>query len=330
VSVANDPGPAPRLRAVKRFARGSVRLDDAFVEAARARLTQRTREELMRDIQAQNRELERHRENLEATVAKRTEELRSAQARAEDANRAKSEFLSNMSHELRTPLNGVLGYSQILQRDPDISDRQRTSLDAIENCGRHLLTLINDVLDLSKIEAGRLEIESAPCDLPRLIRTVYDIVRPRAEAQGLEFAVDVSPTAPRGILTDETKLKQVLVNVLGNAVKFTAEGSVRLRVEEEDDDGRLAFHVEDTGIGMTPAETAEVFDPRSARRSWRRSAARSLSRASAARARASPCRCRSRRWTSPRSTASSRSRCSTASRSGWRRRALAPCSWWTT
>ena len=188
------------------------------------------------------------------------EELRQARQAADAANLAKSEFLSNMSHELRTPLNGVLGYTQILQRDSSVTPAHRESLDAIETCGQHLLTLINDVLDLSKIEAGRLEVNQAPCDLHRLIKNIFEIVSPRAKSKGLTFSTEIAPEVPKGILTDPTKLKQVLVNLAGNAVKFTDEGSVTLRVRKLSDTG-LQLEVEDTGMGMTPEELEEVFDP---------------------------------------------------------------------
>jgi signal transduction histidine kinase/CheY-like chemotaxis protein len=226
--------------------------DDVFVARQRERLRLRSRSELMEDLR-------RHSDQLEETVAERTAQLEGARSTAEQANLAKSQFLSNMSHELRTPLNGVLGYAQILLRDPTMGAEQRESLTAIENCGRHLLTLINDVLDLSKIEAGSLDLEYAPCDLTRLVRSVFDIVRPRAEKQGLAFDAEMGDGLPTAISTDATKLKQVLVNLLGNAVKFTAEGSVSLRTSVEAD--KVRFDIDDTGIGMTPEELDAIFDP---------------------------------------------------------------------
>jgi signal transduction histidine kinase/DNA-binding NarL/FixJ family response regulator len=248
-----------RVVASARLPAAATRLDDALLRELRERLHERSRDELMSEIQGQNTELERHRNQLEDLVEARTSELRDAQNLAEDANRAKSQFLSSMSHELRTPLNGVLGYTQLLQQDVGLSREQRDSLNAIENCGRHLLTLINDVLDLSKIEAGRLELRPAPCDLEKLLRSVFDIVRPRADAAGLAFELDIDPAMPRGVETDETKLKQVLLNLLGNSVKFTEAGRVVLRSSVRDQS--LRFEVEDTGIGMTPDELAQVFDP---------------------------------------------------------------------
>jgi CheY-like chemotaxis protein len=141
-----------------------------------------------------------------------------------------------------------------------VTPAHRESLDAIETCGQHLLTLINDILDLSKIEAGRLEVNQVPCDLHSLIKNVYEIVSPRAESKGLSFTTEIAAEVPKGILTDPTKLKQVLVNLAGNSVKFTDEGSVTLRVRKVPDTG-LQLEVEDTGIGMTPEELEEVFEP---------------------------------------------------------------------
>ncbi|MCZ6655629.1 MAG: response regulator [Planctomycetota bacterium] len=191
---------------------------------------------------------------------KAEEEIKLARENAEAANRAKSQFLSNMSHELRTPLNGVLGYAQILRRDPTLSKAHRANLGAIESCGEHLLQLINDVLDLSKIEAGRLEIDEAPCDLHRLLQSVFDIVSPRAEAKGLDIELEVSPTVPRAIVTDSTKLKQALVNLLGNSVKFTEQGFVCLAVRDAGG-SILELHVRDTGVGISAEELDNIFDP---------------------------------------------------------------------
>lgn len=187
-------------------------------------------------------------------------ELELARQQAEAANHAKSEFLSSMSHELRTPLNGILGYAQILQRDRTVQPRQKENVDSIISCGDHLLSLINDVLDLSKIEAGHVDLTLAPCDLDRLLKSLQDIVSERARNKGLELKVEVAPEIPQGIVTDAPKLRQVLVNLLGNAVKFTSEGGVTLRVMETAD-RHLRFEVEDSGVGMDAHEIEEIFDP---------------------------------------------------------------------
>ena len=190
---------------------------------------------------------------------KTQEALRRANERAQQANRAKSEFLSNMSHELRTPLHGVLGYAQILRRDTDAGDSQRESLDAIERCGQHLLTLINDILDLTRIEAGEMRIEAQPTNLPNLITDVCTIVAHRAEQKGLELRQEIADDVPQRIRTDSLKLRQILLNLLGNSVKFTTRGSVVLSVRRAAD-GQLAFTVTDSGVGIPPDKIDAIFE----------------------------------------------------------------------
>jgi len=231
-----------------------------FLQKLREQLLEKTRSELVSELSLQNQRLERHREELEHTVAERTQELRLSTAKAEQASSAKGEFLSHMSHELRTPLNGVLGYAQILLRDSAATEKQRRSLNAIESCGRHLLTLINDVLDLSKIEAGRMELDARPMDLHALLHAVSDIVTPRAAAKGVALTLELDPAVPRGIVADETKLRQVLVNLLGNSAKFTDEGSISL-VAQRAPGKMLWLEVRDTGIGMTEKELKNLFEP---------------------------------------------------------------------
>jgi PAS domain S-box-containing protein len=189
----------------------------------------------------------------------RDAQLRRAKESAEAATRAKSEFLANMSHELRTPLNGVLGYSQLLQRDRSLSATQRDALEAIAKCGSHLLALINDVLDLSKIEAGRMEIEESTTDLKRLTLDLKYVIGEAARRKGLRLSMHIAPDVPRRVVLDGRHLRQVLLNLLGNAIKFTDDGEVRLEIGRAGGD-RLLFEVADTGIGIAPDALEAIFD----------------------------------------------------------------------
>lgn len=198
----------------------------------------------------------------EITERKRLEqELISARLAAEEASQAKSQFLSSISHELRTPLNGVLGYAQILLRDAGATEEQRRHLGAIESCGQHLLTLINDVLDLAKIESGRIEVRDTPCDLYGLLQSVSDIIRERADSKGLSYQLEIAPAVPQDILIDEVKVRQILINLLGNAVKFTDSGGITLRVHVSAGGGELLCQVVDTGIGIAPSQQDDIFQP---------------------------------------------------------------------
>ncbi len=188
----------------------------------------------------------------------RDEALRRAKDVAEAATRAKSEFLANMSHELRTPLNGVIGYSQLLQRDRSLNAQQREALDAISKCGAHLLDLINDVLDLSKIEAGRIDIEQTATDLSQLITDLGHVVAETARRKGLTLTMSLDPHLPKRVVLDGRHLRQVLLNLIGNAIKFTAKGEVALEITSAGDD--LTFMVSDTGPGIGPEELSAIFD----------------------------------------------------------------------
>ncbi len=187
------------------------------------------------------------------------EQLRRAKESAEAATRAKSEFLANMSHELRTPLNGVIGYSQLLQRDRTLTPSQREALNAIAKSGSHLLDLINDILDLSKIEAGAIDIETSGTDLAQLVVDLKYIVGEVARRKGLLLTTAIAADVPRRVLMDGRHVRQVLLNLLGNAIKFTEAGEVRLIIERAGDQ-RLSFAVIDTGIGIEPASLSTIFD----------------------------------------------------------------------
>jgi signal transduction histidine kinase/CheY-like chemotaxis protein len=224
---------------------------------------------LLRDMRHSQAQIER----LLSDAQQRAQELAQAKEAADAASRSKSDFLANMSHELRTPLNGILGYAQILRRHKNLSNAQVDAVDIIYKSGDHLLTLINDILDIAKIEANRLELVPTNFNLTPFFHALVAIVRTRADQKDLHFVFEQATTLPTGVVADEKRLRQVLLNLLGNAVKFTAHGQVLLRVgvvsaeshfvayQPDGETCRLRFEVHDTGPGMSPAAVARLFRP---------------------------------------------------------------------
>ncbi len=202
--------------------------------------------------------------SVEMKLRKQTEkELLRSKEKAESANRAKSTFLANMSHELRTPLNAILGFSEMIGRDRTTPAAIQEKVAIINRSGEHLLALINNVLDMSKIEAGRVELEPETFDLHHLLHDIDDLFRLRTEAKNLVFILDLEEDLPTYIQLDKNKLRQVLINLLGNAIKFTESGGVTLRVDAaalSDNNWQLHFEVEDTGTGIPADKTEAIFE----------------------------------------------------------------------
>jgi signal transduction histidine kinase/CheY-like chemotaxis protein len=223
------------------------------------------------------------RQLAEETLQTTNDELLKAKEAAEAANQAKSTFLANMSHELRTPLHAILGFSQLMRRAPAVTPNQLESLEIIHHSGEHLLSLINEVLEMSKIEAGHISLNEESIDLHRTLKDITEMMRIRAENKGLQFILTHEPTLEQFIKTDAGKLRQVLINLINNAIKFTEDGGVSIRAQsqilprkipsgplpkgnstEVNGSGRdfcaLFFEIEDTGIGMSDKELETIFD----------------------------------------------------------------------
>jgi PAS domain S-box-containing protein len=222
-------------------------------------------------------ELKKYREHLEDLVKKRTKELSDANKQlqnakevAEAANKAKSRFLAGMSHELRTPLNAILGYAQIFERDATLNEHQKNGIEIMKSSGEHLLTLISDILDLSRIEANKFELHPSAIDLLLFLNSIREVIRIKAEEKQISVNFQIDPKLPKGIVADETRLRQILLNLLGNAVKFTDSGYVMCRVSilscEESGEMKsrqctIRFEVKDTGAGIHSEKLEKIFEP---------------------------------------------------------------------
>ncbi|EIJ42473.1 signal transduction histidine kinase [Beggiatoa alba B18LD] len=215
---------------------------------------------MLQQIQGRNTELAKYREHLEDMVIERTTELAEARDQALAANRAKSIFLANMSHEIRTPMNAMLGYTQILQRDTKLTDEQRQFLQTILNSGNHLLGLINDILDISKIEAGAMELREENFYLNEFVNDIAVMFKMRCEQKRLGWRVETTISQDVMVHADQGKLRQVLINLLGNAVKFTDQGEVVLQINHLEEDF-YCFDVIDTGAGIDSSSIENIFEP---------------------------------------------------------------------
>ena len=235
----------------------------------------RTNRGIVKILEGFTKELETKVEERTAQLEDSIQNTEAALTEAQNANKAKSRFLANMSHELRTPLNAILGFTQLMTRDASIGAEQQENLKIINRSGEHLLKLINDILEMSKIEVGQITLNENHFDLHLMLKSIEEMLRLKAEAKELKLLFNISPDVPQVIYTDEGKLRQILINLLGNALKFTDNGMITLTVKLEEncslspdkidflfsDTCALFFSVEDTGAGIAPEEMGQLFTP---------------------------------------------------------------------
>lgn len=255
----------PVLRSIEQLKQGVAKVRAGDLDSRLAIATGDEIEALGHDFNQMTAQLQTSNQQLNRQM----QEIQVARQAAEAANRAKSSFLANMNHELRTPLNGILGYAQILERDATLNSQQLKGVGVIQQCATHLLTLINDVLDISKIEAGKVELHPQDVHFPNFLLATADICRIKADFKGIDFIYDPPADLPTGVRVDDKRLRQVLLNLLSNAIKFTDMGSVTLGIatltpaetQVSSQTVRLRLSVEDTGMGIPEDKLARIFTP---------------------------------------------------------------------